>query len=254
MKTMDSVFSQTYKNVEYIIIDGGSSDGSFEVLKSRAGDLAYWISESDSGIYDAMNKGIKAAKGAYLLFLNSGDVFAGPQVLSDLFGSLNTKAEIIYGDYMQKKGKTLYRVNNPDQLNFQFFFFGRICHQAMLIRKCVFEKVGYYDTRYSLAADWVHFVSAIEDFKCTYQHVAVPVVVYDLDGVSSSRKGEEKIFQQRCDFFREHFPEHYEVYMTVLNYNLNPNHRLLQNISTNKLLSKVTTIFLSSMNLLLKKQ
>ncbi len=95
-KTIESIVKQTFKDFEYIIIDGGSTDGSAEVIKEFADKITYWVSEPDKGIYNAMNKGILHAKGEYLLFLNSGDWLADDDLLSKVFCEPRT-ADIIYG-------------------------------------------------------------------------------------------------------------------------------------------------------------
>src|SRR5580698_3099287 len=94
-ETMESVLRQDKEYVEYIVIDGGSSDGSAEAIRTREKELAYWVSERDNGIYHAMNKGIARARGEYLLFLNSGDTFNGPNSLSRLLAD-NPTEDIIY--------------------------------------------------------------------------------------------------------------------------------------------------------------
>jgi len=99
--TLDSVLAQDYPNFEAIVIDGGSRDGSLKVIAARAGRLAYWISEPDRSLYDAMNKGVSAAKGQWVLFMNAGDCFAAPDVLSRVFALAHEGADIIYGDHLR---------------------------------------------------------------------------------------------------------------------------------------------------------
>ena len=102
-QTILSVINQTYSNIEYIIIDGGSTDGTLDVIKKYADKIAYWVSEPDKGIYDAMNKGIKVATGEWINFMNCGDYFVANNTLESVFGSgkIYKKAEILYGDSIQ---------------------------------------------------------------------------------------------------------------------------------------------------------
>ncbi|HDY89306.1 MAG TPA: glycosyltransferase, partial [bacterium] len=97
-KTIQSVINQTYKNIEYIIIDGGSSDKTLSIIKKYKKYIKYCISEPDKGIYDAMNKGIKIAKGDYINFLNAGDFYYENNVLSYLFDNLDKSVDLLYGD------------------------------------------------------------------------------------------------------------------------------------------------------------
>ena len=105
-ETMLSVLNQTYPDIEYIIIDGGSTDGTVDIIRKYAARLGYWISEPDKGIYDAMNKGIAAATGDYINFMNSGDMFASNDVLSSFKNFVSDDPEIVYGDVkLSYKGK-----------------------------------------------------------------------------------------------------------------------------------------------------
>lgn len=112
-ETMLSVLNQTYLNIEYIIIDGGSTDGTVDIIKKYADRLAYWVSEPDKGIYDAMNKGITVATGDYINFMNAGDTFASGSSVSDTFTETDTTGpDIIYGNAIEKdrEGKITHHV------------------------------------------------------------------------------------------------------------------------------------------------
>jgi glycosyltransferase involved in cell wall biosynthesis len=119
-KTINSVLSQDYSNIEYIIIDGDSSDGSLEIIQSVSSKLAYFISEKDEGIYSAMNKGIIKANGEYLIFLNSGDYFASPSSISSL--KMNTISKsIIYGNMLIEQNGELSIEKYPHRVDLNFF-------------------------------------------------------------------------------------------------------------------------------------
>jgi|GEM_PF-250430 len=140
-KTLRSVFAQAYGEPEVIVIDGGSGDGTTEVIKDYADRISYWVSEPDEGIYDAMNKGLKAATGHWVLFLNAGDTFANPHVLQQVFSTVTQDAGVIYGDSIADYGDfMLYRkAGSPVHL-----WKGMICsHQAMLFRREVLRDTGY---------------------------------------------------------------------------------------------------------------
>jgi glycosyltransferase involved in cell wall biosynthesis len=131
-KTILSITNQTYPNIEYIIVDGASTDGTIDLIKAHSNVITRWISEPDKGLYDAMNKGIDLATGDYLWFINSGDVIFAPTTLSQIFNN-NKIADIYYGDTVMigndgnEIGKR--RLSPPKNLNWKQFslsFFGRL--------------------------------------------------------------------------------------------------------------------------------
>ncbi len=100
--TLKSVLEQDYPALEVLVIDGGSTDGSRDVIAAHAARLAYWVSEPDESLYDAMNKGVAAAKGEWVLFMNAGDLFASAHALSDLFPDDHGDADLVYGDHLRR--------------------------------------------------------------------------------------------------------------------------------------------------------
>ena len=112
-KTILSVISQTYSNIEYIVIDGGSTDGTVDIIKKYSNKISYWVSERDKGIYDAMNKGIEAATGDWINFMNAGDLFFHNNVISEIIPFLDNNVDIIYGDFekLSDEDKVLYCKN-----------------------------------------------------------------------------------------------------------------------------------------------
>ena len=123
-RTINSVVSQTFKDFEWIVIDGGSTDGSKELITQYANHFAYWVSEPDKGIYNAMNKGIKVAKGEYLLFLNSGDWIIDERVAQD-FIETSISADIISGDVClvyDENTMPIKKSPSPEDVGFDYFF------------------------------------------------------------------------------------------------------------------------------------
>ncbi len=188
-KTIDSVVSQTFKDFEWIVIDGGSTDGSRELLEQYAGHLAYWVSEPDSGIYNAMNKGIKVAKGEYLQFLNSGDWILEKDTLQRAFGT-NPKEDIIYGDCIEPDGSLQVF---PATLDALFFYRGTLNHQASFIKASLFHDGGY-DEQYRYASDWLFYLQKIVFENVSYRKVDAAVVgvqpgkSYDVSKSDAERK------------------------------------------------------------------
>ena len=178
-KTIESVVNQTWRDFEYIIIDGGSTDGSIEVIKEFANRIDYWVSEPDKGIYNALNKGVAVAKGEYSNFMNSGDCFYSLDTLEKVF-SFSSIADIIcgntYSDYLKIP---------PKEMTFDFLFNGSICHQCAFIRTSLMQKYGY-DEKYKIVADRKFFVQALILDNCSYEAIDVDVVKYDITGFSAA--------------------------------------------------------------------
>jgi glycosyltransferase involved in cell wall biosynthesis len=196
-RTIESVVSQTFKGFEWIVIDGGSTDGSKELIKQYSEHFYYWISESDKGIYDAMNKGIKVAKGEYLLFLNSGDALYSNEVLWSVFSSSDNKGEdILYGDVALCRNNTMVDVRKYcEQLSFNYLVKYSIAHCCAFIRRDV-QLLRMYDETFVITADRKFFIqSALMGYK--FRHIPIIVARYDLSGVSSTNEKTLQIEEKR---------------------------------------------------------
>ncbi|MEZ4858026.1 MAG: glycosyltransferase family 2 protein [Flavobacteriaceae bacterium] len=181
-KTIQSVISQTYNNYEFIVVDGASTDGSVALLEHYKAYIHCSISEKDAGIYHAMNKGIKMAKGDYLLFLNSGDVLTSASALIDFVDHPLFKGDIIYGDYQFENGEKVY----PDTLPSNYFMKTSLPHQSTFFNRRVFELMGPYDETYQIGADRAFFIQCFESKKITFQHIPYFLTLFDLSGVSNN--------------------------------------------------------------------
>ena len=207
LKTIKSVVMQHFDDYEYIIIDGGSQDGSVEVIKENKSYISYWISEPDKGIYNAMNKAIEVAQGEYCIFMNAGDVFCEPQTLSDYF-ALNCTEDIICGNTIT----SAKIIKAPNEITFKYLFSHAICHQSAFVRTSLMKKYKYDET-YKIVADRKFFLQALIVENCSYKGVDVNVVNYDINGYSSQNpvlsrleynKVLEELFPHRilCDYGR----------------------------------------------------
>lgn len=183
-RTCESVVILEDKSYEWIVIDGGSTDGTLEILDEYSEQISCLISEKDEGIYDAMNKGIAHARGDYLIFMNGGDAFASKQVLRLV--SEAPQVDLIYGDlYFEKPGGECAQY--PDQLTKGYLLKNMVPHQATFYRRELFSKFGTFDTSYRIAADYELFIRLLELGKVSHHHIAEPLAVFDRTGISSDR-------------------------------------------------------------------
>lgn len=184
-QTIKSVLGQRYGQYEYIIIDGGSNDGTVDIIKKYSNQLAYWISEPDKGIYDAMNKGIAVASGDFINFMNAGDEFVNSEVLSDFIPQIRPDAIVAYGDYkINLDGNSAYIRPTPiTSLKKKIPF----CHQACFV-KTDYHKNHIFDTSFKILADYNLFYNAYYKDHALFQYINVGVAVYDVGAENASNK------------------------------------------------------------------
>jgi glycosyltransferase involved in cell wall biosynthesis len=211
-KTIQSVLSQTFKDFEYIVIDGGSTDGSKQYIESLNEFIYFWVSESDNGIYNAMNKGIKASQGQYLLFLNSGDVLNGSNSLEDFIRHQDFQGDIVYGDYKFEEGEKIF----PDHLTPLFFIRTSLPHQSTLFKREVFDKMGMYDEQYKIVSDRTFYIKCFLSNKFVFKHINYPMTVFDLSGVSNDLSHKEKQVLENERMFQENYGIYYKDYKNML--------------------------------------
>lgn len=222
-KTIDSVVAQSFTDIEYIIIDGGSNDGSIEVIKEHTEEITYWISEPDKGIYNAMNKGILKATGEYLLFLNSGDWLLY-NILEEVF-RLDIVEDIFYGNIIlenQDNLKTINRGCSKLKLTFYDFWEGTIRHQAAFIKRCLFDIYGLYDESYSIVSDWVFFIKVVIFGKATYKYKDLDISHFDTNGLGTIPSQMQKNERQRAlkSFLPDSILQDYEDYNDLIQQNV----------------------------------
>lgn len=166
-KTAESVLSQTCRNFEWIIIDGGSSDGSGEYIRNELSEhAAFWCSERDGGIYEAQNKGIAKATGEYVICMNAGDTFADSMTLEKVAATAHT-ADILYGDWVYDAGETERLIKSPSKVSVADLIYGNcICHQSAFVRTSLMQK-SPFDLSYRIFADWAKFRELLLDGATT---------------------------------------------------------------------------------------
>ena len=192
-KTMRSVATQTFKDIEYIVVDGASTDGSVEVIKKLESEFAHlkWVSEPDSGIYNAMNKGMRMASGEYFQILNSADCLASADVIERMLSALENAGfpSILYGNMIKcfPDGKKLLdRSFAGRDITMLGMYKGTLNHDPAYIHRDLFEKYGYYDENLKIVSDWKWYMQAIVLGDEKPQYVDLDVTLFDKTGISET--------------------------------------------------------------------
>lgn len=201
--TLSSVAYQTYPNIEYIVVDGGSTDGTLELIHAYSEQIDVLISEEDNGIYDAMNKGLVRATGDYVLFLNSGDELYDKDTVRDIVEK-GCGADIIYGEtkLVDERRQIIgdRRHKAPKKMDWRSFRYGMsICHQAIYVKREIAPK---YNTAYKLSSDIDWVIESAKMARST-QHIHQYVARYLVGGLSQKRHVES--LKERYQIFKSHY-------------------------------------------------
>lgn len=220
-KTLASVATQTYRDIEHIIVDAASTDGSIDVIREyESANLSSvhpitikWSSKKDKGVYNGMNVGIKRATGDYIQILNGGDILAAPDVTERMITAMPEGASIFYGNMLKSyDGKTIINrdtcgkgMYTPE--SFLYFYKGTLNHDCAYIRRDLFDKYGLYNEDMKICSDWEWYVKAIAlgGEKAIYTNI--DVTIFDMNGVSESHgKNAELIKKERREFLEKVLP------------------------------------------------
>ncbi len=188
-RTIESVVNQTCQDFEYIIIDGGSTDGSVEVIKEYADRIDYWVSEPDKGIYNAMNKGILQAHGEYLNFMNSGDCFYDEKVLENVFSKLDKDLIVGKMTYLNNT----FREHKKSTITMYDFIHGTLPHQASFFRRELFSNNHLYDENFRIVSDWKFYIECLIFENCTYRIIDLIVCDFDTNGIGTTNSELNKV-------------------------------------------------------------
>ena len=201
--TIDSVLAQNFTDYEYIIIDSQSNDGTIDIIKRYNLKITYFISEPDKGIYDAMNKGVSAATGAYILFLNAGDKFTTEYSLA----AVNTiieqhKAEVYFGKIIWVDVENKYVINSKhDHVKYKAQLLAEnFPHPATIYRKEVFIKYGLFDLEYSIYADYEWNLRALTKYNASFYYGNFIVTTFYTGGISNNSNQEKKRQEELLKF------------------------------------------------------
>ena len=216
--TIKSVISQDYADIDYVIVDGASTDATVEMIRQYAekDNRIRYVSEPDNGLYDAMNKGTRMAEGDYIHFLNSGDRYHDNKVLSDIAGYLGKEADIVYGNivYINHDGSECVRTYSQFCSGLFYYLLGDcINHQAMFASKKCFDD-NSFDTSYRISADREWMIRQKKAGK-VYRAVDRLICCYSLDEDSVSVKNEKLSWQENGMIVRKHLRAGYPLYSFV---------------------------------------
>ena len=199
-RTLASVDEQSYKDIEHIIVDAASSDGSVEFIKAYANTAKHtvvWSSERDNGIYDGMNRGIRKATGAYIQILNSGDILAAPDVTERMMNAIYTVhhtpyteniPDILYGNMIKKDYATGKIIGKSMEVEYSLrqYFSSTMNHDCWYFRRDLFETYGLYDENLKIVSDWKWFLQAIGLGHVKPEYVDIDETIFDASGISET--------------------------------------------------------------------
>jgi glycosyltransferase involved in cell wall biosynthesis/peptidoglycan/xylan/chitin deacetylase (PgdA/CDA1 family) len=223
-KTIESVFQQTFSDFEYIIVDGASTDSSIEIIQKfndSTIERYSWISESDSGVYEAMNKGIRMATGNYLLFLNSGDFLVNKDVLTEVFSAHRFADFILGGCNISENGTVIHVTIPPKKITFGHLYKAGLAHQATFIKKEMFEKHGFYREDFRYNSDVEFWYRTIILHCCSTETINTIISDYNTDGISSKESGSSAYLREMEEIYShpllQLFIPDYETWSTEKN-------------------------------------
>lgn len=187
---IDSVLSQTYQNIEYIIVDGASTDGTTEIIQSYGDKITIFISEKDKGIYDAMNKGLKLATGDIIGILNSDDFYINNQVISKVIQIFqDNPIDSMFADLVYVRPENLEKVVRYYDSNYftpsKFAYGWMPAHPTFFVKREVYEKYGYFKLDYKIASDYELLVRFLAKYGVSYYYLREPIIKMRIGGVST---------------------------------------------------------------------
>jgi glycosyltransferase involved in cell wall biosynthesis len=223
-KTLTSIFEQSYAAIELIIIDGASTDGSVNVINEKMSNIdsciqVSAISEQDSGIYNAMNKGLANATGDYIFFLNSGDTLVNNRVVENVFSLIDAE-DVVYGNICLNIAGRLKIVKSNPEIN----FFERYQHDvppqpATFIKTEKIRQIGGFDESYRIVSDVALIMKLFSNKNLKYRFVDMPITIFDLNGVSSKSENEVLVRNERRHLILSNYPSYIDDFENIYRQN-----------------------------------
>ena len=207
-RTIESVLVQSYSSLEYIIIDGESTDGTKQIVESFGSRINCFVSEKDTGIYDAMNKGIGKATGDLIIFLNAGDYYVSPNVLSYAFNKMNfEKADVFFARFLWEdvtKKEIILSDNFATQFDWDLKN-SNFPHPATFYKKSIFSRIGTFNEAYKILGDYEWNARALVKHRVIFQYIDVITALFSTDGISNSDRNRVLIDAERSKIIQEYF-------------------------------------------------
>lgn len=204
--TLKSVLKQTFSGYEYILIDGASTDGTLEIVRRHASSIACLISEPDTGIYDAMNKGIRASRGDYCMFINAGDGLYAADTLERVFAA-DPREDILYGNVAVVWPEHTAIEKKPAQMTPWRWRHINICHQASMIKRSLLLRHGGYDESYRIAADYAFFLMTAYRHHASFRYYDLPLATYRAEGgMSTAPDRQRELWREKERAEKDYLP------------------------------------------------
>lgn len=205
--TIKSVVEQTYENIEYIIIDGKSSDNTLNIIEQYKDKISKIVSEKDNGIYDAMNKGIAESSGEYLFFLNADDSFYDKLVIEKIVKQLSIKeTDFIYGNLNTVNiAKRTSFIKKQNKLNKIYLLKNTPCQPTLFASRAVFKKCGGFSTKHKIVSDYEWILKAILEYKVSCQYVDITISNFNIGGISTNPEQNKLHDAERDEVINKYF-------------------------------------------------
>lgn len=245
-RTIKSVISQTFKDFEFIIIDGGSTDDSVNTIIEYEKYVTYWISEKDNGVYNAMNKGIRAAKGEYINFMNSGDTFYSLDVLTKVAHETSNEDILVGKDYhYDTTNRRGFASILPTRISMVTFYMETLPHQGAFIKRALFEN-SPYDESFCICADWAFYINKIVIGNCRLK--LIPIIVSQREPGGMSNMLIQKQKEEREKYLHQLLPNGvYHDYETLAHLDRSTLYKLM-NICEHKKACRLLTLCIKVLN------